>query len=225
MMIGQTQGVAYDKSNTPMHTKSIPASADNYSPNNATGNSQSFNDRFLGPEGSMYLNNEWKEGLVVLKDNTIMSGIKLRYNIYFQQMQFIRENDTLAFADPEEIKHILMGDMKFIYTEYLDEGVIDHGYFSIFVDGDCRLLVRNVVTYHKTYGNSDCEKDAFFKSCNLYLQKGDHPAKLLSCGKRSICRMLPDKEREIKAFIKVNKLKMKTQEDMARVVNFYNSIN
>jgi hypothetical protein len=224
-MFGQAPGADYDKTGSPMHTRSVPASTDSYSSNQATGSSQSFNDRFLGPEGSMFLNNEWKEGVVVLKDNTVLRDIQLRYNVYFQQMQFIREGDTLAFANPEEIQHILMGDMKFIYTKYLDEGIIDHGYFSIFVEGDCRLMVRNEVTFHKAAGSGDCKKDYFYKSCNLYLQKEDHPARLLSCGKKSICSMLPDREKEIKAFIKENKLRMKTQEDMARVVNFYNSLN
>ena len=222
---GQGQGVEIDKSGQPMHTRTIPPQHQDYATDNASVNSKSYENRNLGSEGSMYLMDDWCTGTVVLYDNTVFSGIKLRYNVYFQQMQFIEDGDTLAFSNPDEIKSIIMDGREFIHCEYLDEGTIQKCYFEIIVEGDCRLLSRNVVSYHKKdVAGIDCTKDVFYKSCNFYIKKDDGPATEISCKRRAVYRALSDKEEQVKAYVKENKLKLKTPEEMARVIRYYNTL-
>jgi hypothetical protein len=222
---GQGQSVDYDKANQPMHTRTIPPQHQDYATDNASVNSKSYGNRNLGSEGSMYLMDDWCTGTVVLYDNTVFSGIKLRYNVYFQQMQFIEDGDTLAFANPDEIKSIIMDGREFIHCDYLDEGTIRKGYFEIIVEGNCRLLARNVVSYHeKDVAGINCTRDVFYKSCNFYLKKEDRPATAISCKKRAVCRALSDKEGQIKAFVRENRLRLKTKEEVARVVQYYNTL-
>lgn len=221
----QGQSVDYDKANQPMHTRSIPPQHQDYAHDIASVDSRSYEDRDLGSEGSMYLMDDWCTGTVVLKDNTVFTGIKLRYNVYFQQMQFIEDGDTLAFANPDEIRSIIMDGREFIYCEYLEEGTIRKCYFEIIVEGDCRLLTRNVVSYHKKdVAGIDCTKDVFYKSCNFYIKKGDGPATEISCKRKSVYRALSDKEEQVKAYLKEKKLKLKTPEELARVIRHYNTL-
>lgn len=224
---GQAPGAAFEKNNAPMHTRALVNPAGENPDNGGASGAVRFNNRDLGPEGSMYLSDGFIEGTVLLADNTVLSELQLRYNVYFEQMQFIRGEDTMAFARPDEISHILMDNKKFIYCEFLNDGVIDSSYFTVLADGDCCLLQRNIVKYHRVPGeqNDACEKDTFYKSCDLYLKKGDYPAVKTRCSRKSILRSLADRGQEIKAFMKKEGLKIKTAEEMARVVDHYNSLN
>ena len=53
-----------------------------------------------------------------------LDNILLRYDIYHQQIQFIRENDTLAFSKPEEVKCFIFDNRKFVYADFQSNGVI-----------------------------------------------------------------------------------------------------
>jgi hypothetical protein len=70
----------------------------------------------------------------------------------------------------------------------------------------------------------DCTEEKFIKCCELYLQKEGKAASRVKCNKRAICAALSDKSDEIKAFIEGNNLRMKTQEDLVAVVEYYNTL-
>ena len=180
----------------------------------------------LGVEGSMYLTDEFEEGEVLLADNSVMEDVKLRYNIFYRQMQFIQDNDTAAFSNPEEIDHFKIKDQVFIHTEYVKGEGIDSDYFQVLTDDYCRLLYRRIVRYHKVADvrSGDEEKEVFVNCCEFYVKKGDAPAQKVCLNKKSVCCAFKDKEEEVTAFIKTNKLKMKTREDLVRVIEFYNKL-
>ena len=178
-----------------------------------------------GTEGSMYYIDEWKPGRVMLRDNSVMDHIQLRYNIYARQMQYTDGKDTLAFANPEELQYVFFDDHLFIYTTYLDGTTISSDYFEVIAKGECKLLARKVVKFHQEFDESakgGC-KESYTKCCELYIKKGEEPARYVNCDKKSICSALSDKEEAVRAFIEENHLKMKSREDLTRVMEFYNN--
>ena len=120
----------------------------------------------LGEEGSVVYNEGWMEGKVYLVSGEIMEPEKLCYNIYFQQMQYITGDDTLAFAKPSELEAIQLGPDNFVYTRFSQDGGVRPGYFQVLNEGPCRLLRRHTITHHQKidHGPGICEKDQYIIS-------------------------------------------------------------
>ncbi len=177
------------------------------------------------PETGMYLEPGWMPGYVVLKDESILEGIMLRYDIYNQQFQFVRNGDTLAFANPHELASIQIGDHRFIYSGYQIKEASGVGYFEVLSGGDCQLLVRRKVAYHLSPGAKPrLDEDLYVRECEYYVMKGDSPAKPVRACRKSVLCAFSDKQDQIRAFIEDNELKMKTCDELKQVVAFYNSL-
>ena len=212
-----------------MYAKALPSNQrqfDVIADNQSSFNAGNTDNPYMGTKGSMYYYDEWKTGKVVLSDNSVMDNVQLRYNIYAKQMQFTNGKDTLAFAKPEELKSITIEGKVFIYTEYKFGTETRSDYFEVVTDGRCKLLARRVVKYHKEIDENlhTCETDIFDKSCELYIKKGDSPAELVKCDKKSICHHFNDKQDLMQAFIMEHNMKIKTREDLAMLVEYYNSL-
>lgn len=176
----------------------------------------------LGTLTSMYLNDDFIPGVIVLFDGTEMSDLPLRYNVYYQQMQFIDGDDTLAVADPAQIKLISYDERDFIFYQFERNSILDTGIFEVIMDGECKLMVRHQVDYHLEA--DDPAKEGFVKSSQLYVSKKGKPAVKMNPNKKSVCNAFHDKQEEVKEFIRSNKLKMNRYQDVILVVEFYNSI-
>jgi hypothetical protein len=177
----------------------------------------------LGEPGSMYLDDEFFPGNLVLKDNTTMDNLPLRYNIYFQQMQFIQGTDTLAFKNPSELKSLRFNGRTFIYLPFDNDGVIDSSYFELMGDGYCKMLMRRKVEYHEIIDRKNCDQSmTYVKTASPYLQKQGEPAKKCIKTSKGVCTFFADEKEEITKFIEVNDLNMKKCEDIKEVVAFYN---
>lgn len=177
----------------------------------------------LGEAGSMYLNDEFIPGTVVLNNNTTLENLPLRYNLYYQQMQFIQGTDTLAFSDPTEIKALHFNGQTFVYLPFLNEGVIDSGYFELVSDGYCKMLIRRKVDYHKNIDRKNCDQSlTYVKTRSPYLLKQGEPAEKFIKSSKGVCAYFEDEKEEIKKFIEVNHLNMKECDDIKEVVAFYN---
>ncbi|HNQ82524.1 MAG TPA: hypothetical protein PLW31_11295 [Bacteroidales bacterium] len=180
---------------------------------------------FGGQSGGIYLEPGWAPGSVTLRNNKVIDNIMLRYDIYHQQLQFIQDEDTLAFARPEEAEFFLIGGKKFIYAEYLNGAVIGKSYFEVLSEGRCELLIRRVIRYHMNEESKSGQQDeAFIRECEFYLVKPGERAKPVATGRKSILCAFSDKEAEVKNFMEEKNLKMKDCNQMKLVVDFYNSL-
>jgi hypothetical protein len=177
-------------------------------------------------EKGMYLDENWNQGYAMLTDHTRMDHLRLRYDIYNQQMQFISKDDTLAFSNPEELDHLMFNEKRFVYEEFEHDGVLDEGYFEVLNDGDCQLLLRRTVTHHiHKDGITDSEKDEYLRDVTYYIKKNDKVAREIRACKKSVLCAFNDEEAKVRQFIKSNHLKMKCCEDLMQVVAFYNSLH
>jgi hypothetical protein len=172
-----------------------------------------------------YLEPGWVPGKVMLNDNTLMDNILLRYDLYHQQLQFIRGEDTLAFAKPEEVNNFTLDGKNFIYAEYQLDNIIDKGYFEILADGNCKLLLRRTVEYHVTpETNPNLEEDLYIRECTYYISKNGETAKPVRACRSGVLCAFKDKEDQVKKFMKDNGMKMNTCEQLKEVVAYYNSL-
>lgn len=181
-----------------------------------------------GTSGSPYLFDVWNQGVITMKDKNVILGKMFRYNLYTQQMQFITGDDTLAIANPEEIENIEFGGKTFIFTSYKAQGKDGKGYFELISDGRCRILKRWVVLYHvvddeiANKNTASGEESSFLRDCNCFLQFGDAPAVQASHNKKEFLSCFNEDKDRVSKFMKQNNIKMKSENDLKAVVDFYN---
>jgi hypothetical protein len=183
-------------------------------------------DQLIGERGTMYFLNEWSDGKAYLADNTVLDHIKLRYNIYFGQMQFILNGDTLAFAKPEEVNCLKFRGMTFVNTDYRVGNEVKNDWFEVVCEGQCQLLFRRMVKYHLV-AEEDAEREvdnSYVKCCAYYVKNGDQPAELIRPKKKNVACVFSDKEELISEFIKNHRLNLKKKDDLVAVVDYYNNL-
>ena len=201
-------------------------SGSNYAGKDLSGARKTSMDDFAGVEGSMYLYDAWKDGICALKDGSKLKNHKFRYNIYFQQMQFAFEGDTLAFGAPEQIKTLSLDNKTFIYSDFIGaENEKANSYFQIIENGENKLLLRRTISYQFKDRAGRSPYDTFIRQISFYMKKGDKPAELLPHGKKSFVKLFDKNQDKISVFIKINKLNIRNIDDMKKIISYYNSLN
>ncbi|MCU0369894.1 MAG: hypothetical protein MUC31_00625 [Bacteroidales bacterium] len=175
--------------------------------------------------GGMYLEPGWAPGRVLLSDGSVMENIRLRYDIYHQQIQFIKEKDTLAFSKPEEVKYFIFDGRNFIYSEFQKEDVTAKGYFEILTEGECKLFLHRSIKYHADpESDPNLKEEVYIRESEYFISRNDDVARPVRACRKGVLCVFKDKEEQVDEFMKVNNLKMKTCDEFIQVVQYYNSL-
>jgi hypothetical protein len=179
-----------------------------------------------GVEGSLYVGEDWPEGILTLKGGKTIENYRFRYDVYSDQMQFIAGNDTLAFASPGELHSIVFKGMTFVYEPYECSDILMKGYFQLITPGKKQLLLKRSVAYHLNENeNTPIEsKESYLITECYFLKTGNQPAHKVMCNRKSAILALNDKRKELEEYLKITGNKVKTLEDLKKMVEYYNSI-
>jgi hypothetical protein len=179
----------------------------------------------LGKESGLFFN-DWSSGTVVLTDNTVITDHMLRYDIYHRQMQFAYNGDTAAFGKPEEVRSITFNHNTFVYEEFMCKDGKRKDYLEVLVEGDCRLLLYRCIQYKLvdecTIPGAENPKEEYYQIKKYFLSKNKKLAEPLPEQKNDVIEMLSDKGKDIKSFMQTNKTKLTDEQDLIKLVNFYN---
>jgi hypothetical protein len=179
-----------------------------------------------GEAGNLYVGEAWPEGLLVLKDGNTIKNYRYRYDVYADQMQFIADNDTLAFAAPSEMKSVTFDGMTFIYSSFECTSMLMKGYFELLVPGKKQLLLKRMVTYHLTDEIAGVEekKDTYLINETFFLKEGNQPAIKLACNRKAALDAMNDRRKEMEAYLKTSGNKVRSKDEMKLMVAYYNSL-
>jgi len=179
-------------------------------------------------KGTPFLVNEWSSGMVKLANgNTYKDNLFLKYNIKEDQLYFKGKNDeTLEFVDPvkefvinykQEAQHYRNG-YSFI------NGFSDKSFFEVLSDGSVQLLKKptKVILESKQYNSAAVDKS--FEDVYQYYIVKQGAAIQIKRDKKSVFTALGDKQTELDEFTKTNKLNLKNDSDLAKLVTYYNSL-
>jgi hypothetical protein len=179
----------------------------------------------LGKESSLFFK-DWLPGTVVLTDNKVITDRMLRYDIYHRQMQFAFNGDTAAFGKPEEVRSITFDHNTFVYDEFLCKDGMRKDYLEVLVNGDCRLLLYRCITYKLveecTIPGAENPKEEYFQTKKYFLSKNNQVAVPFPTKKEDVIELLSDKGKDIKSFMQENKTKLTDEQDLIKLLNFYN---
>jgi len=183
--------------------------------------------------GTPYLHRDWMFGELVL-DDTIVFNSLFRYNLVRQEIELIVGEDTLAFQQPLRMNRFIIGGKTFVYSLILNQDFagtfLDGSFFELVVDGNVQLLKK----YEKVIGGgSDGTKYAAAKSSiksyqikiSYYVRKNglDYPEPL-KLSNRSVINSFANFKQEVSTFRRKNSIRVKEEQDLAELFNYYNSL-
>jgi hypothetical protein len=190
------------------------------------------------PKDEKYSYPEFIMGTVYFKNGEHYPG-KLNYNSLFQEMQFIdRKGDTLSLADAATIKRIVINTDTFYYDQGYVKLVAD--YSKIKLAGKDFIAFANkqklggfgeessasIDTYKSVqFGTTVKELVAkeiltFVKRTVFYL--GDEFNHFTQANRKNFSDFYPSKSKEIKNYLKENKVNFSNEDDLKKMIIFFN---
>lgn len=176
------------------------------------------------------------KGTVKLKTGKSES-VMLNYNKITEEMIFEKGDNRLALHNLETIDTVYLGPRKFIpFGKVFYEVLIDGPPVSLYIRHKCNLLhagkpsgyggsseTGSVTSISMIVGSGNLYKlklpeDFHTTDATQYLLIKDNSEYKIN-SENQLLRVFPEKSKELKLFIKQNKLNTRNQEDLIRIVN------
>jgi hypothetical protein len=174
-------------------------------------------------KGSQFLNEEWQQATIFDTKNKKKIKLLARFNAYTKEIEVLKEKRTVSLTPVDEISVLLdgknfyplkiSGSNKKIFAERLVKGEI-----SLFRVYDTKIV--KAVSDSALLGIDNEDKLAIVD--NLYYTKGVNEAIELPSKKKTITNLF---DNETQNFLKKEKLSLKKEKDLVKIIEFYNSKN
>ena len=175
-------------------------------------------------EGSPYYNQVFINGKILdLLDNKLTS-VDIRYNIFNQQMEVIFQKEIKSLVKSDQYL-CFIGDEKFIYFKDV-KNQNEGSYYKILVDNlNASLLVEYTCKFYpeeKPKTSLEKGKKAKFKTTESYYIKFDDRLVKVVSNKNKMIEQFPKNKDLIKKYINDNKIDLNSEEDLVKLINYYN---
>ena len=189
-------------------------------------------EEFNNIVGSPYANEKFVAGNIYKDEKTLFKDVQLRYNIFSDEIEISKdankpeESYSALIKEPNTLVKIF--DDIYIFVPF--EGSFEKGhYFSIITEEThFDLYKKSEVTYKQpVYAKTNYDRDrpgTFTQKHTYYLVTKDGKFYELPNSKSKIIKVMSQKGSEVKAFIKKNRLDLKSEKDLAKLVKYYNSL-
>jgi len=182
-------------------------------------------------KGSAYSSADWAKATVIMEDKTTYANLKAKYSEYEdklvvegkdgQVMEFNNKVNDFTLSFVESGKDIL----SHYRNAYNVEGYSPKAFFEILADGKTQLLkkVSKKVQTKTEYGAVSSNRS--FVTTTRYFVVSPAKSTLIKKDSKSILAALNNKTPELESYIKEQKLNLSKEEDMVKLLTYYNSIN
>ncbi len=182
-------------------------------------------------KGSPYLNSEWTQGIVRMTDGKIYKDFELNYDQINDRVIFIGENKALQyFADPVKEFTLINKSNQSRSIRTFRNGFpnIDKStslsFFEILSEGKATLIKHagKKMVEERGAGSINISKQ-IIEISKYYIVKNDNYIRVKK-DKNLIIEVLKDRETEVRKFIAEHELTLKTDDELVKVIDFYNSL-
>lgn len=184
--------------------------------------------KFNAIKDNAYANPEFIKGNVFQNDQLMQKDVPLRYNSYSDEIE-IKNGSSSEYGALIRDPSIFVKVLKDNYVLIPYEGSNEKGaYFSILTDGKNYDLYKKVKsTFNQPYvAKTSYERDrdpSFTKTTTYYLVQNGKFYELPD-SKSKILKVMDKKKKEIKSYIKVNNLDLDNEDDLIKLVNYFDSL-
>ena len=178
--------------------------------------------------GSPYMDRDFVTSEAIFSQKRFVD-LKIRFNYYEGCFEF-RENDQLSSLCPGECKldTVWMEDRTFVFVNYLAGEKVAQAFMQLLSSSPTRVLLHQRMIIEEGTP-AQAYKDpspARFKKVQpefYIIQNGEAAAKRFK-GKGSVKELFPEHQSELLDYSKKKKLKLKKQQDIITLCQFYDSL-
>ncbi|WP_373493293.1 carboxypeptidase-like regulatory domain-containing protein [Aquiflexum sp.] len=185
--------------------------------------------------GNFYLDTKWNKASILLyKDDEIIEGYFVRYNINSNNFELMAEDSDEASAIPGlRVRNIVWVDSKHMVPRYFvngmdlrDEGSPIAGFFEVLVDGKMPLVRRTVATIKESNYNTALmvgnRNDEIIKRFVYYYIQDNNLFEIPN-KKKKFFQIFGNKSEEMEAFTIENNMSLREPSNWFNLFTHFNS--
>jgi hypothetical protein len=174
--------------------------------------------------GSPFLSDNWATGSVKMTSGIMYEGMQLMYDQLEDQLLFRNQaGQTQLFADPVLEFSILERVFRKGYTPV--DGAAPTAFYEVLADGRTQLLKRTSkkVFEDLPYGSSTKVK-TIQENDNYYISQSGSVLIKIKKDKKTLLAVLDDQKPKLEAYTKSERLDLKKEADMVKLLAYYNTL-
>lgn len=183
--------------------------------------------------GSPYYMDAWTKGIIRFKDNRVVNGVSLKYDQVQDVLLFLNsKGEPMELTEPVlEFKLGFLGignaNDKLFRSGFKPTGKnTEKSFYEILSDGNVKFIKKTVKTIleNKEFNSATTTKKIVDRA-TYYVVKADNLPVQVSKNEKSILAAIGDKNAELTAYIKANKLNLKEDQDILKLFEYYFEIS
>lgn len=192
------------------------------------GGALNFNIEPMGSDidGSPYVNDSWDKATIYYANESEVTLEETKFNANSNEIIFNYKNKAYVVPDKKKITNFVIGERQFIGA-FDDKNKYD--FYELVANGNRMALLKK----HRCSILKGDPGKGYIEGTNAkFILKEDY---FIKGPNQNVVEIKPSKgiyildhvqnyQGEVKFYIKENKLKMKTVEDLLQVIDYYNSI-
>jgi len=178
-------------------------------------------------KGTPYLDESYIDGTIIFATNTRTAP--LRYNAHKDLFEFKIDGQSRVLDPSTTIKKVNFGEATFVVEKYVnDKGIPKYGYFALLDSGKVNLFSKKSVKFTpglKGRALDGGDQPAEFRRApdEFYFKIGGGDLVEIKSIKAMIAAF-PDKQDELSTFAKKEKISPRDEEELVKLVKYYNSL-
>jgi len=194
---------------------------------------RTWDNRYEGVRGTPYLKNVWQNAQIISIEGKVYNNVPLKYDVYSNLLAVKNsKGDSISTETTNTKEFTWIGTgMTFVKEPLLDNTTdlknFGRLYQQIF-KGNKTTLLKNYrkellkADYQGGY-NANRRYDELIDETDYYLKK-DTQIEKIKLNEKNIVKFLADKEKEVKDFIKKQKLNLKNETDVVKLLQYYETL-
>lgn len=180
-------------------------------------------------DGTPYLKDDFLPAMLIFPENEPLQGM-VRYNVAKEEMQIRIDEEGYRILHPDVVVEFNNKPYQMMYYRGEDKTMDLIGYFELLSpkqEDGVQLLRKHrkfVRRGRAAAAMQKAEPPKYVDKDDFYLKFGDSKPVMVESRTKKFVKQFPEEDqKEIKKFMKENKLKAKNRQDLLAVVHYYNS--
>jgi hypothetical protein len=182
-------------------------------------------------EGTPYLHSEWLKGMLTLANEKSYNHMRMKYDEVKDKVYVEGANhEMIALVDKVKDFNLEFPVDGTVVNRHFKNGYLNipgtaaDAYFEVLAEGKTSLLKRSskIIQENKEFNSATITK-FFTESIRYYLYTGGRGIQVKK-DKKALLAALGNKQTELEAYIKDQKLNLKTDADVVKLIVYYNTL-
>ncbi len=180
-------------------------------------------------EGSVYLNSDFEEGEIFTSDAVRFTGIPMRYNAYQSEIEVLMPDDKIyILKNSDKIVKISLDSSDLIYTKFVSKDGERSGYLSLVYNGMTTLYRRDYKVFKEGAPSNGIINEIPNKIIDRpkeYYVRTDAGMPRFFKTSKDLAELLGLHSSEINSFLRKERVNVKKEADLIKVMTYFDSLN